>query len=197
MLYKFARVICRIILVLMRRWEVRGNERMPDTGGVVLVANHMSYWDPVVVGCAFNRRVNFMAKWELFQIPLFGKAIRVMGAFPVRRDRSDRNAIRTAIKLLQEGEVVGVFPEGTRSHTGELLKPHLGAAMLASRAGVPLLPVAVSGTRGVFKKAKVFVGEPFYILSGAKASKSDLEAASDRVMEQIATLLESPGGPIH
>lgn len=190
MFYRLARLICRIILVLLRRWEVRGAENLPASGGLVLVANHLSYWDPVVVGCVFNRPVHFMAKWELFKIPLLGSAIRILGAFPVRRDKSDRNAIRTAIRLLQEGRVVGVFPEGTRSHTGDLLKPHLGAAMLASRAGVPILPVAVSGTRGVFGKVRVYVGQPIFTPGGIKAAKSDLEDASDRVMTQIAALLE-------
>lgn len=188
--YKFARLLCRMILVLLRRWEVRGVENLSNIGGLVLVSNHTSYWDPVVVGCAFNRQVHFMAKSELFSIPLLGTAIRILGAFPVRRDKSDRNAIRTAVKLLEKGSVVGVFPEGTRSRTGEMLKLHLGAAMLAFKAGVPILPVAVSGTRGVFGKITIQVGKPIFSQGGAKASKADLENASDQVMEQIAGLLE-------
>lgn len=187
--YKFARLLCRMILVLLRRWEVRGGENLSNIGGLVLVSNHTSYWDPVVVGCAFNRQVHFMAKSELFSIPLLGTAIRILGAFPVRRDKSDRNAIRTAVKLLEKGSVVGVFPEGTRSRTGEMLKLHLGAAMLAFKAGVPILPVAVSGTRGVFGKITIQVGKPIFSQGGAKASKADLENASDQVMEQIAGLL--------
>lgn len=189
MLYNFARMICRLVLVIMRRWEVRGAGNMPATGGVVLVANHLSYWDPIVVGGAVNRQVHFMAKFELFKIPVLGPFISLMGSFPVRRDRPDRNAIRTAVKLLQEGKVVGVFPEGTRNSSGELMKPHLGAAMLANRAGVPILPVAVSGSRGVFGKVKVHVGEPFLCQGDTKASKADLEKASDQAMEQIASML--------
>jgi len=150
MFYKFARLLCRIILVLLRRWEVKGAENLPSGGGAVLVANHVSYWDPVVVGCAFNRRVYFMAKSELFEIPLLGPLISVLGAFPVRRDKSDRNAIRIAVKLLEEGNVVGIFPEGGRSRTGELMKPQPGAAMLAFKAGVPVLPVALILSAGRF-----------------------------------------------
>ncbi len=188
--YKFARLLCRMILVLLRRWEVQGVENLSNVGGLVLVSNHTSYWDPVVVGCAFNRQVHFMAKSELFAIPLLGPAIRALGAFPVRRDKSDRNAIRTAVKLLEEGSVVGVFPEGTRSRTGELQKPHLGAAMLALKAGVPMLPVAVSGTRGLFGKVTVLVGRPVLKQGVVKVTKADLEDASDQVMKQIAGLLE-------
>ncbi len=191
MFYKFARLLCRIILVILRRWEVRGTENLPNSGGLVLVANHISYWDPVVVGCAVNRQVCFMAKAELFHIPLLGPVIRALGAFPVQRAKSDRNAIRTAVKLLKEGNVVGVFPEGTRSHTGKLMKPHLGAAMLAFKAGVPMLPVALSGTRGVFGKVKIFIGRPIFSWRGARVGKADLENASDRVMAQIAMFLDS------
>lgn len=191
MFYKFARLLCRMILVILRRWEVRGVENLPADGGLVLVSNHTSYWDPVVVGCAFNRQVHFMAKSELFAIPLLGTAIRVLGAFPVRRDKSDRNAIRTAVKLLEEGRVVGVFPEGTRSRTGELQKPHLGAAMLALKAGVPMLPVAVNGTKGLFGKVTVLVGRPVLKQGAIKVTKANLENASDQVMKQIAGLLDA------
>lgn len=191
MFYRFARLLCRIVLAVLRRWEVLGKENLPASGGMVLVANHVSYWDPVVVGCTFDRQVHFMAKSELFEFPVLGPAIRALGAFPVRREKSDRNAIRTAVKLLEEGKIVGVFPEGTRSHTGELLKPHLGAAMLAYKAGVPMLPVAVSGTRGVFRKVKVRVGRPLFNRENARVTRDGLEKASDLVMAQIAELLDS------
>ncbi|HOV78641.1 MAG TPA: lysophospholipid acyltransferase family protein [Bacillota bacterium] len=189
MFYGFARFVCRIVLVLLRRWEVYGAENLPASGGLVLVSNHISYWDPVVIGCAFNRQVYFMAKSELFEIPLLGPLLRALGAFPVRRDRTDSNAIRTALKIIKEGNIVGVFPEGTRSHTGELLRPHMGAAMLASKAGVAMLPVAVSGTRGVFGKVKVFVGKPVKSGEKTRVVKADLEKASGQVMNQISSLL--------
>jgi 1-acyl-sn-glycerol-3-phosphate acyltransferase len=190
MFYKFARLLCRIILVLLRRWEVKGAENLPSGGGAVLVANHVSYWDPVVVGCAFNRKVYFMAKSELFEIPLLGPLIRALGAFPVRRDKSDRNAIRIAVKLLAEGKVIGIFPEGGRSHTGELMKLQPGAAMLAFKAGVPILPVALKGTRGVLSKVTVMVGKPVSNQQVKRAKKTVLEAASQQVMVQLADLLD-------
>ena len=102
-----------------------------------------------------------MAKAELFKIPVVGHVIALSGAFPVHRDKTDRIAIRTALRLLKEGQVVGIFPEGTRSHSGEMLKPHLGAAMLALKSGAPILPVALSGTRGVWGKVKVRVANLF------------------------------------
>lgn len=189
MIYRLLKFLARIVLAVLRRWEVRGVDNLPAIGGMVLVANHVSYWDPVVVICAFQRKVHFMAKSELFRIPIVGYAVKVSGAFPVRRDRSDRSAIRTALRLLGEGKVVGVFPEGTRSRTGELLKPHAGAAMLALKAGVPMLPVAVSGTRGVFGKIRVLIGEPVQFQEGIRATRDAAEKASDKVMRQISSLL--------
>jgi 1-acyl-sn-glycerol-3-phosphate acyltransferase len=190
MIFSLLKAGARLVLLVLRRWEIRGAENLPATGGVLLAANHVSYWDPVAIICAIKKRkVFFMAKSELFKIPLVGYAVRVSGAFPVRRDVTDRNAVRTALRLLQAGEVVGLFPEGTRSHTGEMLKPHLGAAMLALKAGTPVVPVAVSGTRGMFGKIVVNIGSPIYFQSVTKATKADLESISDRIMAEIAQLL--------
>lgn len=177
--------------MLVRRWKVEGADNLPRQGGVVIVANHTSFWDPVVVGCAFKRRVFFMAKEELFRIPLFGTLITLLGAFPVQRDRIDRRALRLAMQKLSAGHPVVIFPEGRRSHTGELLKPQLGAALLAIKGGVPILPVALHGTRGIIGKVRVRVGEPmsFPELYGTKPSRATLEAVSGHLMEKIAALL--------
>lgn len=191
MIFSLLKAGARLVLLVLRRWEIRGAENLPATGGVVLVANHVSYWDPVAIICAFKRKIFFMAKAELFQIPLVGYAVRSSGAFPVRRDVTDRNAVRTALRLLQAGEAVGLFPEGTRSHTGEMLKPHLGAAMIALKAGTPVVPVAVSGTRGMFGKIIVHVGNPIHFEPVTKATKAELEGISDRIMDEIALLLGS------
>ena len=189
MIFRTLKFLVRIILVVVRRWEIEGAENIPGSDGVVLVANHVSYWDPVVVICAFKRKVYFMAKAELFKIPVVGYVVGISGAFPVRRDRTDRNAIRTALRLLKKGKVVGVFPEGTRSHSGEMLKPHLGAAMLALKTGAPVLPVAVSGTRGFWGKIRVRVGRPIPVESFKTGSRGDLESLSDLAMSRIGALL--------
>lgn len=192
LLYRVLRVIIRWILLIWRRWEVIGVNHLPVKGGVVVVSNHSSNLDPVVVGCALTRPIHFMAKQELFQIPILVNIIKLLLAFPVNREKSDRNAIRTALKILQEGELVGIFPEGTRSKTGELQKPHIGAAMLAIKADVPILPVALKGTRGLFNKVTVVVGEPIYIpeIWSNRPGKEEMEALSERVMKEIAALLK-------
>ncbi len=189
MILSILKFLVRIILVLVRRWEIQGTENIPASGGVVVVANHISYWDPVVIICAFKRRVYFMAKAELFKIPVVGYVVSISGAFPVHRDKTDRNAIRTALNLLKEGQVVGIFPEGTRSHSGEMLKPHLGAAMLALKSCAPILPVAVSGTRGFWGKIRVRVGKPIPVGTLKSGSRADLENLADLAMSHIAALL--------
>jgi len=189
-LYQTAKLICRIVLALIRRWEVHGTEKMPLSGGAIVIANHISYWDPVVVGCALKRRIYFMAKAELFNIPVLGPVISRLGAFPVRRDGPDPSSLRRSIKLLKNNQLIGIFPEGTRSHSGDILAPHLGAAMLALKVGVPIVPVAVTGTKGVFQKVYVSIGEPleFNNLSSKKPSKEELETVSRQVMTEVAKM---------
>ncbi|SHK48015.1 lysophospholipid acyltransferase family protein [Desulforamulus aeronauticus] len=192
MFYTVIRAIIRCLLPIWRRWEVIGIDRLPNTGGVVVVSNHTSNLDPVVVGCALTRRIHFMAKQELFQNPILAYIIRLLGAFPVNREKSDRNAIRKALELLQEGQMIGIFPEGTRSKSGELQKPQIGAAMLATKANAPILPMALKGTRGLFGKVTVLVGEPIYLpeLWSSRPGKEELEVLSKRVMEEIAELMK-------
>ncbi|NHM27943.1 1-acyl-sn-glycerol-3-phosphate acyltransferase [Desulfofundulus sp. TPOSR] len=191
MFYRFARALCRVILALIRRWKVVGAHHLPPSGGVLVVSNHVSYWDPVVVGCALDRQVHFIAKAELFGIPLLGPVIRALGAFPVRRGGGDRQAIRRALELLKQGRVVGIFPEGTRSKSGELLEPHLGAAMLALRAKVPVLPVAVINTRGIFGKVRVHIGKPLVFSRDDQTGRPDYQAVSRELMHEIARLMDS------
>ena len=160
-----------------------------------MASNHVSYWDPVAVGSALNRQVFFMAKWELFKIPILAPLIRSFGAFPVKRNVRDRNAIHNAIQLLKSGKVVGIFPEGTRSHTEDMLPPHTGMVLLASKADAPILPVAVEGTRGIVGKVRVYIGKPIDIkdYSGPekKPDREKYVEISTIIMGEIKKLLKS------
>jgi 1-acyl-sn-glycerol-3-phosphate acyltransferase len=113
--------------------------------GVMLVSNHQSFLDPVLVGIAMNEVTSYLARQDLFRIPVFGAIIRALGAHPVARGRVDRTALRTVVRLMQEGERLLVFPEGTRAWNGLLGRFRTGAAALAIRMNVPVLPVAVEG----------------------------------------------------
>ena len=189
MFYVFIRQFFRIVLLLLRRWEVRGLSNLPEQGGLVIVSNHTSYWDPIVVGCAITRRVNYLAKEELFRIPVFRNIITGMAAFPVKRNQSDRAAIRKALQYLAEGQILGVFPEGSRSASGELQAAEPGAAMLALKAGVPVLPLGLIGTRGVLRKVKVNIGEPFLYKTDKKYTREDMEKLTGMIMEKISGLM--------
>jgi 1-acyl-sn-glycerol-3-phosphate acyltransferase len=128
---------------LLFRGRTAGNANVPQEGAVVVVANHGSHLDPPLLGHALGRPVAFMAKAELFKVPLLGPIIRACGAYPVSRGASDREAIRIATDRLEDGWATGVFLDGTRQDDGRVNTPMPGAALLAARAGVPLLPVAI------------------------------------------------------
>ncbi|GAB6182195.1 lysophospholipid acyltransferase family protein [Desulfotomaculum defluvii] len=196
MFYILLRFIIRHILLFWRRWKIVGLENLPVDGGVLVVSNHVSNLDPVVVGCALTRRIHFMAKIELFRIPILNTIITLLGAFPIDREKSDRNAIRKALEHLKNGNVVGIFPEGTRSKTGELQKAHVGAAMLAVKGDVPILPVALIGTRGFFNKVIVKIGKPVYMpeLWQSRPNKEKLELLSSKVMKEIEQLINHSNG---
>lgn len=188
--YRFAWHVCRFILKTVRRMEVEGAACVPSRGGLIVVANHTSYWDPVIVGCALHRQVFFMAKEELFRIPFLNLIIRWLGAFPVRRGLADRKAYRTALLLLRRGQVVGIFPEGKRSHTGRLLPPQSGAAVLALRTGVPVLPVCIEGSRGLAGRVVVRVGTPLVF---SVRSERDPDSISTAIMQAIKALQREEG----
>lgn len=156
MFYEFLKVIFSAIFFTFFRYRVTGRENLPKQGGYIIAANHLSLWDPPLVATPIPAHLHYMAKQELFQIPVFSTIIRGLGAFPVRRATADRLAIRTAINLLKAGEIVGIFPEGTRSKTGKLQKPEAGLELIASKAGVPVIPVAIIGTNLLFRNGNVF-----------------------------------------
>lgn len=191
MLYRFARSICRAYFGVIHRWQVVGRENVPDTGSVLLVSNHISNLDPPLVGSGIDRKVRFMAKSELFNVPVLSWLIRDFGAFPVKRGAGDRSALRTVFKILDEGEVLGMFPEGTRSKSGEVEEAHSGAAAFALRSKATLIPVAIVGKYKWFRPIRVVYGAPvdlseFY---GQKTSKEVLHEATQRIMDAIEQLL--------
>lgn len=127
-------------------------DRVPRSGGALLVANHVSYVDPFAMGLGLtrDRPIHYMGKIELFGVPVLAWFLRSMHAFPVRRGTADRNAIRHAAEILSSGGIVGLFPQGTRVRPGEESQAQVGAAFLASMANVPVVPVGISGTDRVW-----------------------------------------------
>jgi glycerol-3-phosphate dehydrogenase (NAD(P)+) len=145
LLYWPVRWVLVTAILLYFRVRRLGREHVPE-GGVILASNHRSLLDPFVIGCCLRRPTYFMAKRELFKNPLLGWFLNCMGAFPVRRGESDEESVATALALLERGEAIVMFPEGTRIRTGSLQKPKRGVGRLALQSGRPVVPIAVTGS---------------------------------------------------
>jgi 1-acyl-sn-glycerol-3-phosphate acyltransferase len=189
------------IFRLLFRGRTAGNANVPLEGALVVVANHGSHLDPPLLGHALGRPVAFMAKAELFRVPLLGTIIRACGAYPVERGAGDREAIRTATDRLEQGWATGVFLDGTRQPDGRVNTPQPGAALLAARTGVPLLPVAIINSHRVLGPgAKGPRLVPIHIRIGtpipppASRRRPDLDAVTRAAQDQINALLDL--GPI-
>ncbi|OLE37558.1 MAG: hypothetical protein AUG00_07810 [Candidatus Rokubacteria bacterium 13_1_20CM_2_70_7] len=197
MLYTVLKTLAVVVMRLFWRLEVRGQEHVPGNGPVLLVANHSSLLDPPLVAGLAPRQVSFMAKAELFDVPLLGGLIRRLGAWPVRREGGDPGALRTALRVLREGGTLLVFPEGTRGEEGVLRPPKLGAGMLAVSTGALVVPVYVRGSGRAWARGRlprpgritVVFGPTVRFGAGNGASRKDsYEAASREMMAAIARL---------
>lgn len=206
MLYAILKPLVVLALRLLARLEGRGAEHVPRDGALIIVANHSSFLDPPIVGAVTPRPLSFLAKEELFRIPLFGRLIHALNARPLRRAGADARALRTALRVLEEGRALLVFPEGTRGDEGTLRPPKAGAGMLAVLSGAPVVPVYIAGSgyvwprgRNVPRPGKVIVrfGRPLRFERGeGRERKGRYEAASRAMMDAIAALKQSgePGG---
>jgi len=154
--YKIQWLLLRILARSYFRVKFIGTEHIPPTGLVILAANHCSYLDPLMVGLGLTRQISFLAKQELFRIPLLGMWLRWVGVFPVARGEGDMKALRTSLRLLKEGAVILLFPEGTRSQDGRLQKLETGVSWLAIQSGVPVLPVYIAGTNRAMPRGAWF-----------------------------------------
>lgn len=174
--------------------RIYGAEQVPKTGPLVVVSNHASDFDPPIVSNCVRRPVAFMAKQELFQVPVLATLIRLYGAYPVNRGAADRSAIRSAIASLDQGWATGVFLQGTRTRDGRVTDPKLGAALIASKSQAPLLPVCLWGTDKVLVKGRKLPQiTPITVRIGAPipAPPSGDRAALTAVTEQCAEVINA------
>jgi 1-acyl-sn-glycerol-3-phosphate acyltransferase len=193
--YLFKFTVVNPMLRLYFRGRVYGEANVPKSGPLIVVANHASDFDPPLLSCAVRRPVSYMAKEELFQVPLLKQAIRLYGAYPVKRGSADRSAIREALKQLDQGWAVGIFLQGTRTPDGRIPDPKIGAALIAAKAQVPLLPVSLGGTQDIFAKGSsvprpvpltIRIGEP--IAPPASKDRQELEAITAQCADAIHQL---------
>ena len=192
--YWFAHTLVGTLYRIFWRFRVRGTENVPRDGGVIIAANHISYFDPPAIGCALPRPLTYMAKSELFEIPVFGAMIKALSAYPIERGRGDIGAIKRSVALLREGHALAMFPEGTRNFEGKSGAQN-GAALLASLAGVPIVPAYIGGTDAVARLAQITVtfGAPLVIDRSQKASRDELAKITEEIMARIRSLRETTG----
>lgn len=143
------RMVLKPFLLLFLRMRRTGREHVPTEGPVILAANHRSFLDPFVIGCCVKQPIYFVAKRELFDRRIAGWILNCLGAFPIKRGESDEESMGTALELLERGETVMIFPEGTRHRSGPLHAPKRGVGRLALQSGAPIVPIAVKGTERV------------------------------------------------
>ena len=180
------------------RLTVKDRNHVPTGGSLVLVSNHLSVADPVLLGAKTGRKVIFMAKEELFRNRFTAYFVRAFGAIPIYRGSSNRDALHQASRLLADGGVLGMFPEGTRSRQSGLTSGQLGAALIAYHNKVRILPVAITGSERMRGKEWLFhrpqvvitIGEPFYLPEiGHTLRKDQLKELTEIIMGKIAVLL--------
>lgn len=187
MVYWLVVAAFRLFVPLVFRVRIEGSLQIPEKGAVVLAANHRSLWDPVFVVMASHRPVHFMAKDELFRVPILGFLLPYLKAFPVRRGANDRDAIRRALSVLNQGNVLGIFVEGTRSKNNEVMPLKRGAAMLASRSEASIVPVAIQRVK---RRITIKIGTPLAPHSQVADRRSSYEMISQGLQEALIRMLE-------
>jgi len=188
--YRFVYKYVKPIFLLFFRMEVSGRENIPAEGGTLVCANHLSMFDPFFLVCAYPRQIHFMAKAELAKVPLFGFLIKKLGAVFVQRGKGDMSAIDDCLANLQQGAVVGIFPEGTRSKTGKPGSPKSGAALIAMRSGAAVQPVSIRYEKGkprLFGRVWVHFGPVLdqAMLPAAAGEAGGLRRTSRAIMDSI------------
>ena len=191
MIYYITYFLTKVLSWLYFPFTAHNTAKIPRQGGVILASNHISNLDPVLLGICSVRRLDFMAKIELFKGAL-GYFLTKLGAFPIKRGESDSGALRESLKRLKNGKVVLIFVEGTRRIGNEPIKAQAGVGFLAMKSGVPIVPVYVQGTNGVmapgtkfFNRGRVYAtyGDPFFVTDAPT-----YEEASARILDKIYAL---------
>jgi len=203
MIYAIGCHLCRWIARIFFALSVEGQAHVPESGPVILAPNHVSYLDPVVVGVSIRRRVHFMAKKELFRNPLVGWLLHGVQAYPVTRERVDPSTLKRTLSLLAAGQVVLMFPEGTRGDGRTLGPAKSGSAVVAARAGGAVVPVFHWGAEQALPRGsrrvrrvpiRVRFGPPLRFPAGGRPDREAVEDFCRELMEAIAAL-RLPAGP--
>lgn len=182
-LYKVIRLMAVSLIGFLFRVRVQGREHLPVEGPFLIASNHINILDPFIIGAKVPRFVEFMAKDELFHVPVLAGFIRYLGAFPVKRGAGDKAALKRALEVPKRGGCLMIFPEGHRSRDGRVGKGLPGIAMVARRSKCPVVPCAIVGTYGFRRTIRVTFGEPI-----VPSPDDTNETLLDKLMTQILYL---------
>lgn len=186
MLYNFLKVIARAIIYPLFRIKVHGKENIPDDRDFIICGNHWSNWDPVFLAGALDRPIYFMAKKELFSFKPLGKFLTVVHAFPVDRENMDLKSLRHAVGLIDEGKILGIFPEGKRVYSMDRSNMKEGVAYVALKSKVDVLPVEIISQYKVFRKTDIYIKKPLIIEDyGKYKRKEGMERLTDDTFKAI------------
>lgn len=192
--YDIGRAVCS---ALLRAWRLRvsGAQNVPLEGPLIIACNHASYLDPPALGVACPRRIQYMAKAELFAIPILGAMIGAFGAYPVDRTKGATAAVKRSVDVLRSGGCIGIFPEGTRNPAG-LYSAREGVALLASLGRAPVVPAYIAGSDRArrLRQIKVAFGPALRFPGDRKATRDDLAKFTAEIMAEIGALAESIDG---
>ncbi len=203
MLYSIAHVVVYAVARVFFRLQVIGRENVPVSGGVIVAANHNSYFDIPLLGCALPREASYLAKAELFRIPLFSSFLKVMGGIPIRRGGVGREAISETLYRLRAGRLVVIYPEGARSSTGKIQPPKPGLGKIVSESNVAVVPAYIQGCASLrlFRKVTIIFGRPLHFQSlevepgrGSIRAQSHYATIARSVMSEVARLGQEGAG---
>ncbi|MDO5040775.1 MAG: lysophospholipid acyltransferase family protein [Peptoniphilus sp.] len=184
MLYKILTKILWIFFKIIFRAEITGADKIPEGRPLIISPNHKSNFDPLLVSAMIKPQIHWIAKKELFAFKPLGAFIRAVGGFPVDRQNTDIKAVKTAMSLLKNNKVLGLFPEGTRVKTPDFTKPKSGVALIAHRTKATVVPIYIEGDYTPFSKMKLIVREPLD-LSQMKITQSDYDEISLGILKSI------------
>ncbi|NTW71295.1 MAG: 1-acyl-sn-glycerol-3-phosphate acyltransferase [Eubacteriaceae bacterium] len=191
MIYRIVRLLANLIFFLLYRIDVKGKENIPEGVALIISSNHIHWLDPVIIAAKCTRRkVSFMAKHELFENKPLAWLLDHLTAFPVKRGEADVTAIKSALRILKNNQVLGIFPEGTRLKEGEEKKPEPGIAMLAIKSKCGVIPVGIKGNYKFRSTIHLNIGVPVNLEKyyGVKNDKDKLLEASQEIMDRITEL---------
>lgn len=188
------RQLAKIFTFVLLRPRIRGRENAAITGNTIILSNHFMLRDPIILAALFKPQIHFIAKEELFRSRLFGAFLRKLGTFPVHRGASDIKAVRTGLQILASGGVLGIFPEGTRSRTGEVGDFESGVAVFALKTGATVIPVVIHNRYSFFTRPCVTIGEPLDMerFADAKRNSQVTAAATEYFRDCFVALKDRP-----